>query len=111
MNAIIILILVVTVLQLVVCKFSLWWLIAFICRMLFTLRIVGATFKVKTLAIGEAIAFASMLLWNMLFHKGNVPWGHLGLFALLSGLVCFLMFIDELFYVYIIEDDDDDTLT
>lgn len=95
-----------TVLQLFVCHISLWWLIALVARVLFCLRIVGATFKVKNLAIIEIVAFASMLLFNMLFNKGSMPWLRLLLFAFFSGVSCLLMFLDDILYVYVIEDDE-----
>lgn len=107
MNAIIICIIVATVLQVIVCHFSLWWIIALVARVLFCLRIVGATFKVKHLAIIEGVAIAAMTLFNMLFKKGAVPWGRIGLFVLFSGICLFLMFLDDFLYVYVIEDEED----
>ena len=47
MSWIIILLIVDTVIQLFACHFTLWWIIAIIARILFCLRIVGATIKVK----------------------------------------------------------------
>lgn len=108
MNVIIILIGLITIAQVIFCHFNLWWLIALICRIMFAMRIVGATFKVKNLSIGEGVAFASMLLWNMLFAKGHMPWLRIGLFLLFSLIVVILMYVDDLFYVYVIEDDEDD---
>ena len=69
MNVITILIILTTIGQLIVCHFSLWWIIALCCRIMFMARIIGATFKVKKLAIGEGVAWASMLLWHMIFSK------------------------------------------
>ena len=108
MNLIIILLTLLTIVQLIVCHFSLWWIIVLICRCLFAMRIVGATFKVKKLVIGEGVAFASMLVWNMLFAKGHLPWARIGLFLLFTAISAVLMFIDDIFYVYVIEDDDDE---
>lgn len=108
MNVIILLLIIDTVVQLLVCKISLWWLIALTCRILFSCRILGATFKVKNIAIGEGVAFASMLLFNMLFTgEGGFPWLKIILFLLFSTLSVFLMFLDDFLYMYVIIDDDD----
>lgn len=107
MNAIIALIIVNTIVELFVCKLSLWWFIALISRVLFCLRIVGATFKVKTLTIVEAVALAGVVLFEMIFHKGAIQWGKILAFAICGLLSCFLMWIDDLLYVYVIEDDED----
>ena len=107
MNAFIICIIVISVVQLFACHFSLWWIIALIARLLFCLRIIGATFKVKNLCIVEGVSFACMFVWHMVFSKGSIPWLRLGLFLLFSALSCLFMFLDDLLYVYVIEDDDD----
>lgn len=107
MNWIIVLLIVDTVIQLFACHFNLWWIIAVIARFLFCLRIVGATIKVKTLTILEIVAFACMLVFNMVFAKGSLPVLRLLLFAFFSGISCLLMFLDDMLYVYVIEDDED----
>ena len=107
MNIFIALIMIISIVQLVACKLSLWWFVAVIVRTLFCLRIIGATFKVKKLCVVEGVAFACMLVWNMIFSKGSLPWLRLALFLLFSGLSCLLMFLDDLLYVYVIEDDEE----
>lgn len=108
MNIIIVLLIIDTVLQLIFCKFSLWWLISLICRLLFCCRIIGATLKVKSLSIGEIVAFSSMFLFNMLFSKDGMPWGRIGLNLLFSLVAMLLMYLDDLMYVYVIEDEEED---
>ena len=107
MNAIIVILIIDTVAQLLLCKFSLWWIISLACRLLFCCRIIGATFKVKRLAIGEAIAFGSMLLFNMLFAKDGMPWLRIGLYLLFSLIAVGLEYLDDILYVYVIEDEED----
>ena len=107
MNIFIILIAVLTIIQLLACHFSLWWILAVLARVLFSLRVVGATFKVKKLAILEGVSWACMLVFNMVFSKDNLPWVRLLVFALMSALCVFLMFLDDILYVYVTEDDDD----
>ena len=108
MLILIILMLLITVIQLFVCHFSLWWLIVVVDRLLFSLRIVGATFKVRTLNICEGVAFCAMLIFNMIFSKEGLPWLRLGVFLLLSAISCAIMIFDDMFYVYTVEDDDED---
>ena len=43
----------------------------------------------------------------MLFKKGAVPWLRIGLFAVISLICVGLMFLDDLLYVYVIEDEED----
>lgn len=108
MTAIIAFILIDTVIQLFVCKFSLWFLLSVIARLLFSCRAIGATFKVKTLAIVEIVAIACMWLWHIVFKGDGFPWLKFGLFILFNAISCFLMYVDEIFYVYVIEDVEDD---
>ena len=107
MSVIIALIGILTVVQLIVCHFSLWWLIALICRGAFCLRIIGATFKVRSFAIGEGVAFALMLLFYALFKKDAIPWVRIGIYALLTLSVLGLELLDGFLYVYTVEDDDE----
>lgn len=108
MNVFIAIILVVTVLQFIVCKLSLWWLICLIARALFCLRIIGATFNVKKLCITEGVSCACMLLFHMVFSKGEIPWVKILLFALFCVFSCVMMFLDDILYVYVVEEDDDE---
>ncbi len=108
MSVIIALIIIDTIAQVIVCHFSLWWFIALVARILFCARIVGATFKVKKLAIAEGVAFGCMFLWNMLFSGDSFPWQKLIFFFIFSLLAVGLEYLDDLLYVYVIEDLEDD---
>lgn len=107
MNAIIILLIIDTIIQLIVCHFSLWWLIALICRLLFCCRIIGATFKVKKLAIGECVAVGLMLVFDMMFSGDGMPWVRIGLYLLFTLIAIVLMYLDDILYVYVIEDEEE----
>lgn len=107
MNLFIILIIIDTILQLVVCHFNLWWVIAVIARICFSLRIIGATIKVQRLAVIEGIAWGSMIIFNMIFAKGHIPWLRILLFAIFSIASVIIMFLDDILYVYVIEDDEE----
>ena len=93
-----------TVIELFVCHFTLWWFLALIARLLYSLRVIGATFKVKRLAITEAISFACMLLWNMLFSKDNMPWARLLMFLVFGIISCLTMLIDDFYFVHVTMD-------
>lgn len=107
MSWVIVLLIVDTLIQLFVCHFSLWWIMALIARFLFCLRIVGDTIKVKNLAIVEAVALASMFVFNTVVAKDSFPIIRILLFALMSGISCVLMFLDDILYVYVTEDDEE----
>ena len=44
----------------------------------------------------------------MLFHKGAVPWGRIGLYLVFSLASAAAMYLDDLLYVYVIDDDEED---
>lgn len=98
---------VVTLLQLIICKFSLWWIICLVCRLLFCCRIFGATIKIKKLAIGELVAIGSMFFFNLLFASEGFPWLRFVLFIVFCGVALVLEYIDDLLNVYVIEDEED----
>lgn len=99
---------IVTIIELFVCHFHLWWILALIARLLFSLRCIGATFKVKRLIIVEGVACACMLLWNMLFAKSHMPWLRILLFVAAAIICCITMVIDDMYYAYDVRDVEDD---
>lgn len=108
MNAIIFFLLIDTIAQLLLCRFSLWWLVSLICRLLFCARIIGVLLKVKKLVIAEAFNFGAMFLYNALFHKNSMPWMSILAYLLMSLIAVGLEYLDDLLYVYTIEDVEDD---
>lgn len=98
---------VVTVIELFVCHFTLWWILALAARFLFFLRLVGATFKIKRLMITEGVACACMLVWNMLFSKNNMPWLRILLFFGFALICCITMAIDDMVATYVTRDAED----
>lgn len=108
MNAIIVFLIIDTVAQLFFCRFSLWWLIALICRILFGLRIIGVTIKVKKLAIAEGVVFCTMFLFKSLFHRGGMQWLRILVYLLFTLIAVGLEYLDDLLYVYVIEDLEED---
>lgn len=108
MSVIIALVIIATVLQVIVCHFSLWWIIALICRIAFSMRVIGALFKLKSLIIGEGVAAALMFIYNMVMHKGEMPWARMGIYMLITLIVIGLEALDTVMYVYDIEDYEED---
>lgn len=108
MSVLIVLLIIDTVIQLLVCKVSLWWIICLIGRGLFCCRAIGATFKVKSLCKVEIAAVTTMWLFHILFKGDGFPWLRFLFFILFSAIACLLMFLDEWLYVYSIEDVEDD---
>lgn len=98
---------VITVVELFVCHFHLWWVLALIARLLFCLRLVGATFKIKRLIVTEGVAWACMLVWNMLFAKGNMPWLRILLFLGFAVISTIVMIVDDMLATYVTRDAED----
>ncbi len=99
------LILLNTIAEFYFCHFSVWILIAIIGRILFSLRMIGVVVKIKTLLILEISAIVCKMIWDFLWKKGNIPWINIGLFILFGAISIGIMLIDNLFYVYVTEDD------
>ena len=107
MSAIIVFIILGTIGQLFVCGFSLWYIISLICRIIFALRCMGIIFKTIPIFVGECVALATMIVWDFVIHKGSIPWLNI-LFTLLFTLfVVGLEWLDGVFYVYEVLDEDE----
>ena len=107
MSVIIVFIILATIGQVVVCGFSLWFVIGLICRLLFGLRGIGVIFKTRPIFVGECVALATMLLWYLLFHKDAVPWLTVLFNFLFVGFTIFLEWLDGILYVYEVIDEDE----
>lgn len=107
MNAIMFFVMFFTVVQFFVCKFSLWWIIAVIIRLLFLARIMGVTINVKKLAIAEGVVFGIRVLYNLVMHSKAIPWISLGFNLVFILVIIGLEFLDTILYVYLIEDEED----
>lgn len=106
MNAIMVILILDTIVQLVTCGFGIGFIISLICRGLFLMRIIGITIKIKGLLTGEVIAFIGVVLWQFIMHKGEIAWLKIGLTLLFAIIAVFLEWLDSLLYVYTIEDAD-----
>lgn len=100
--------LIVTIAELILTKFSLWFVIACIARLMFSMRFFGAMFRPKHIFTFEGIAIACKLVWNMTMHKGSIDWVNFGIFVLCAIISILVVIYDNAKYVYTTEDDDDD---
>ena len=100
----------ITIAQLVICRGLRWmglcFLITLIARLFFLGRLIGATSKVKSIVIAEGFSVGMLVLFNIL-SKYPTNWVALVLYALISGICCLIMLIDDTFYLYVTEDVDD----
>ena len=102
-----IIIIVTTIIELFVCHISLWLLIAMIGRALFSLRMVGAMFKQKTLYIFEGVAIVGKILWAITLGQNNFRWSNMLLFIFFAAVCIVTEFIDDMLYVYTTDEDED----
>ena len=107
MTLILIVIIVATIAEIIICHFSFWLFLSLIGRVIFSLRSIGAVMKVRISWILEGVGLGLMLLWDLLFHKGAVPWKNIGIFALFAIAICICEGVDEMMFVYVTEDDED----
>ncbi len=107
MKLIIATIMTVTGLQLLVCHFSLWWLLSLVARVLFTLRRIGAVIPIRRLIITECVGLALMFLFYVLFRKGDLPVMRMLLNTLFCVISFGIMIYDDVTYVYDTVDVED----
>lgn len=89
---------IVAVVQTVLCGFSFWICIDYIVVILFCLRLVGATFRVKILCIVELVPLALWLLWTFMFG-GWEHWPQMLIFLGCNIATCGIMIYEDVFYV------------
>lgn len=108
MNIIIFSVILSTIAQVYFCGFSLWWVICLITRIMFCTRIMGITIKAKKLSIAEGTAVGCKFLWDILFNAKAFPWQNLLLMIVFVAVTIGLEFLDEMLYVYVVEDWNED---
>lgn len=111
MNWVFISIISCTLLQMIFCrglKFAfLSLLVMLIARVLFLLRSQGIVFKTKPLWITEAFVVGAQLVLGSI-SSSSYNWLVFLLYAVLTGVVVGVEFIDDKFYIYTVEDDKED---
>lgn len=108
MSIFIIIIGILTLVQLFVAKFSLWWILCLVSRILFSTRIIGTQVKFKTLCIIEGLSLGCFLLWNFVFKVPVEGWLRLLGSLVITIIVLAVMFIDNILYVYVVEDAEEE---
>lgn len=100
------------VLKYVFCGFSFWILIDTVAVLLFVLRMVGATFKIKVLAILHGVSLAIWLLWTFMFG-GWEHWPQMLIYLGINAATCGIMLYEDFAFVIVEKDerntDDDDS--
>lgn len=100
MSIIVFFIILFTIVQVIVCHFTFWWLLAVIARIIFSVRNFGIIVKTKYPIIMEGVAMATMFLFYLLFNKNSFPWARVGLNILLTLVVVAIELLDGMLYVY-----------
>ena len=105
---------IVTVLQTVLCGFSFWVFVDYIPVLLFCLRCVGATFKIKALCIVEALPLGLWVMWDFMFGGFDQDWPRMLIFLGCVAVVIGIMVYENIFYVIVekderTEDDNEDS--
>lgn len=107
MNLVFISIILVAVIQVFVCHMSFALLFGLIGRFLFLLRLLGTVIPVKVSMIFEGCDLFIVFI-VLIFSKHGVDWTNIGLTALFSAITILLYFIDNKFYLYVVEDDNNE---
>ena len=111
MNWVFISVLVCTGLQLICCrgiKFAfLSMIVMLVVRILFLLRMQGIVFKTKPLWITEGFVVGAQVVIGSI-SKGSYDWLAFIVYSLLTAIVIGIEFVDDKFYVYTVEDDEEE---
>ncbi len=105
MNLVFISIIVLTVLQRVICGFSWLMFFSYIGRVIFLTRIIGAVVNYKVSLVFEGIHLAFILL-SVVMSGIPQDWVPMLIDVGMCLAVAALIFIDNAFYLYVVEDDD-----
>lgn len=109
MNLVFISIIGASVLQVAILGFSFGLLFSIVGRILFLLRLLGSVVPVK-LSMGLEVANLFIMCVVAIFQKSGHDWlGMLGNIVF-CGIVILLYFIDNLFYLYVVEDDKEEEI-
>ena len=95
---------VLIVIKFIVCKFSFWILIDTVAVILFCLRMIGATFKVKVLSALHGVSLGLWLLWTFMFG-GWENWPRMLAYFIISAITCGIMTYEDLAYVIVEKDE------
>lgn len=101
------------VLKYIFCGFSFWILIDSVAVLLFCLRTVGATFKIKVLAILHGVSMSIWLIWTFMFG-GWEKWPQMIEYLIGSLATCGIMLYEDFAFVIVEKDErkvdnDDDS--
>lgn len=98
---------VLTVLQVIVCGFTLPLIFSLSGRILFLMRLLGSVIPIKVSLILEGCHLFFVFL-PILMNAGSDDWVNVLLTLLLCAGCSLLYIIDNAMFLYVVEDDDDD---
>lgn len=107
MNWVFISIIILTAGQWAACGFGFGLLISTIGRLIFLGRLLGSVVPIKTLA-GFEVADLFCLLLYLVFTKSPINWVDTVLTVVFCAVICLLYFIDDRFYLYIVEEEKEE---
>lgn len=107
MNWVFISIIAVTVGQWATCGFSFALLLSIIGRLIFLARLVGSVVPIKTVTAFEAADLFFVLL-GLIFTKAPINWVETILTIGFCAITWLLYIIDDRFYLYVVEDDEEE---
>ena len=91
---------IVTIIKFCLCGFSFWILIDVVAVVLFCLRMVGATFKIKVLCILHGVSLGIWLLWVFMFG-GWEAWPQMIAYLVCNIVICGIMLYEDIAYVIV----------
>ena len=95
---------VITIIKSIICGFSFWLLIDIVAVVLFCLRSIGATFKVKVLCILHGVSLGIWLLWCFMFGGWHV-WPKMIVYLICNLIICGIMLYEDIVYVIVEKDE------
>ena len=107
MNLVFISAIVLSILQPIICGFSLPMLLSFIGRIVFLARIIGSVVPIKVCMIFEAAHLFFPVL-GFIMNGGVKDWVSFLINIVICGVVCLIYIVDNATYLYVVEDDDKD---
>lgn len=107
MNLVFISLIGLTVVQVVVCGFTLPFIFSLVARVLFLLRLLGSVIPIKASLVLEGCHLFFVIL-PIIMNAGSDDWIGVLLTLLFCAGAALLYIIDNAMYLYVVEDDDDE---
>ena len=100
-------VIIATIIKAIICGFSFWLLMDIVVVVLFCLRMVGATFKIKVLCILHGVSLGIWLIWTFMFG-GWHKWPKMIAYLVINLIICGIMFYED--HAYVIVEKEERTI-